>query len=338
MLVAGGWEFLCPPMADCAGPEEPLLADAAVYDARADSWRSVTGPPFGIRRQEYAAAALDGSAYLLSSCAGGPQCDSPTRLLEYDVAQDRWTDHGEVPGRRSYRHLVALDGTLLAYSGTDEHGEVDDVIFDPASGTWSDLPDDPLPRSYDRFVVPADDQLVLTASSSAALDAGEDTGKLAARFDPSTGAWTRLPDAPGQGYQLMATDDGPLLNGHFIDAPGWLLDARTWEWTALPAQEGETNDLRGVLDAASATYDVPNSVGEMASSNRLHVYDSSTDGYVTVDPLPDRADVYDDSSTALGRDLFVYGGQRWPGAEGADVGDGELVGDAWLWTAPRPSG
>jgi hypothetical protein len=67
------------------------------------------------------------------------------------------------------------------------------------------------------------------------------------------------------------------------------------------------------------------------------VYDSTADALVRIPPLPGREDVYDDSSTALGRDLFVYGGQRWVGdgleGDGLD-GDGELVGDAWLWSAP----
>ena len=35
------------------------------------------------------------------------------------------------------------------------------------------------------------------------------------------------------------------------------------------------------------------------------------------------------SSTALRRDLVIHGGQRW--SKGYD---GELDGDAWLWTVP----
>ena len=37
----------------------------------------------------------------------------------------------------------------------------------------------------------------------------------------------------------------------------------------------------------------------------------------------------DSSLTSVGRDLFQYGGQRWQG------NDGELLGQAWLWHAPR---
>ena len=239
------------------------------------------------------------------------------------------------PGSRDakhYRQLIPVGRTLLVYSGSDEAGEVADLVFDPKRSTWTDLPDDPLPRTFDRFIVPSGGHLVLTGSSIAALEAGEDSTKLAARFDPDTGGWIRLPNAPGQGYQLLPTDRGPLLNGHFIDSPGWILDPQTWTWSALPERASEHTDLSGVLNRDRAIYDIPNSVGQMASTNRLLVYDSRTDAFVTVPAPPGREDVYDDSSTALGRDLFVYGGQRWTG-DGLD-GDGELVGDAWLWTAP----
>ena len=334
MLVVGGWEFLCPPTADCSTPDAPLLDDGAVYDRTTDSWSTIAPPPFGVRRTEHATAALDGSAYLLTGCADGPTCDARLRLLSYDVAHNRWTDHGPVPGPTHYRHLTTFDQKLLVYSGSDEHGEAADLVFDPRRSTWSELPDDPLPRTYDRFVVSVRDQLVVTASSHAALESGEDTGKLAAMLDLASGRWTSLPDAPGPGYELLPTDRGPLLNGHFIDAPAWILDPDSWTWSALPGSEGEHNDLRGVLNQDGAIYDIPNSVGQMASTMQLFVYDSGAAALVAVPAPPGREDVYDDSSTALGRDLFVFGGQRWTG-DGL-TGDVELVADAMLWTAPQP--
>ena len=332
MLVVGGWKFLCPPQADCAAPQAPMLSDGAVYDPATDSWSTISSAPFGLRRQEYAAAALEGSAYLLTSCAAGPTCDARPRLLSYDLASDRWTDHGPVPGPKHYRHVATLDRTLLVYSGSDERGEIADLVFDPERSTWTKLPDDPLPPTFDRFIVPEGDQLVLAGSSLSALESGGDAPKLVARLDLAAGEWTELPNAPGQGYQLLPSDRGPLLNGHFIESPGWILDRDTWTWSALSGHAGEHNDLSGVLDRERATYDIQNSVGQMASTNRLFVYDSRTDAFVTIPALPSREDVYDDSNTALGRDLFVFGGQRWIG-DGL-AGDGELVGDAWLWTAP----
>jgi hypothetical protein len=137
---------------------------------------------------------------------------------------------------------------------------------------------------------------------------------------------------PGAGLPADAHRPRPLLNRHFIDSPGWLLDPDTWTWSELPDQSGKHTDLRGVLESARATYDIPNSVGQMASTTRLYVYDSASEAFTTIPAPPGWEDMYDDSSTALGRNLFVYGGQRWAG-EGLND-DGELVGDAWVWSAP----
>ena len=137
----------------------------------------------------------------------------------------------------------------------------------------------------------------------------------------------------GQALPLFPTDRGPLLAGHFGDtASAWILDPGSWAWSALPDHGSGGAGVSGVLNRDRATYDIPNSVGEMASTVRLYVYDSAEQAFVTIPAPPGREDVYDDSSTALGRDLFVSGGQRWTG-DGA-TGDGELVSDAWVWTAP----
>jgi hypothetical protein len=332
MLVVGGWKFLCPPGGDCAVPEAPLLDDGAVYDRATDSWSRISPAPLGVRRAEYGATALNGSAYLITSCADGPMCAAQPRLLSYSLANDHWTDHGPVPGPKHHRRLTPVGRNLLVYSGSDEHGEVADLVFDPLRSRWTELPDDPMPRAFDRFVVPVGDQLILTGSSHAALESGEDSRTLAARLDLASNKWTALPSAPGQGYQLLPAERGPLLNGHFIDSPGWILDYDSWTWSPLQESTGEHNDLSGVLNNDLATYDIPNSVGQMASTMRLHVYDSVTEEFVTIPAPPDRDNVTDDSSTALGRDLFVFGGQRWTGD--GPTSEGELVSDARLWTAP----
>lgn len=327
MLVVGGWEFLCPPGADCSTPEGPLLRDGAVYDPASNSWTRVTEPPFGVRRAEFATTALDGWAYLLTGCADGPACDARPRLLSYDLADDRWTDHGAVPGPERHRHLTTWGESLLAYSSSDEHREAADLVYDPRSATWEELPDDPLPSTFDRFVVAAEDDLVLAGSSRAALDSGESSPKLAARFDMATGEWTTLPQAPGPGYQLFPSDDGPLLNAHYFESPGAVLDTGSWTWSELPEGPEEYDDLSGVLGEDRATYDVY-SIG----GSELLLYDTAGGRFLTLTAPSGREEVYDDSTAALGRDLFVYGGQRWRGD--ALDGEGELLGDAWLWRAP----
>lgn len=114
VLVVGGEEFSCPPNADCTASEEPLFDDGAVYDAATDSWRAAAPAPFGLRAEQHATAALDGTAFLLTRCASGTACDAPQRLLSYRLADDRWTDHGPVPGPApGPRRILPLDRTPL---------------------------------------------------------------------------------------------------------------------------------------------------------------------------------------------------------------------------------
>lgn len=144
--------------------------------------------------------------------------------------------------------------------------------------------------------------------------------------------WSALPDAPGSGYQLLPTSSGAVLNGHYIDSPGWVLDAGSWTWSELPGGLHEDRDLSGVLMRDRAVYDTANSVGQVAARGAF-VYDAEEHSYVSIPPFAARRNVSDDSTAALGRDLFVFGGQRWTGD--AMDGTGELRNDAWLWTAPE---
>lgn len=344
-LVVGGWELLCPPGADCSHPDGPLFRDGAVYDPAQDSWTPTAPAPHGVRRLERAAVGLDGSAWLLSACASGVTCEGRARLLEYDLAADRWTDHGAVPGPERSRALVAVGDRLLLPTISDEGGEAPDLLFDPTGGAWRELPDDPLGRSFDRFVVPVGDGLVLKGSSIDDVRGGGPSTAAAARFDLASWGWSPLSDAPVPGYQLVTSERGPVLVGHFVETSGALLDPATWTWSRLPepgaGPRGRTSHLGGVLGRDGAVYDVPNSVGEMASRLRVLVWDASASAYLVLPAMPGgREEVYDDSSAALGRDLLVIGGQRWASggdgaAEGALGREGELVREAWLWSAPR---
>ena len=327
VLVVGGWEFYCPPGAGCSSPPGPLFADGALYDATSDSWRPVAQAPFGLRDDGGTAAILDGTAYLVSMCADGPACGAPPRLLSYRPVEDRWTDHGPVPGRE-YGGSIITVGRTVVFVGTDDGNKFGDLVFDPVDSTWTELPRDPLPPVYDRFLVPVGDQLVVAGSPLTDLRTEERQPKVAARFDLAAGQWTPLPDAPGEGYELFPTDRGPLLVGSTRGEPNWLLDPATWAWTEVRESTGRDEDVDGVVNRERASYYLDGSLGGPAYTTTV-VFDSATGGFLTLRPPPGREDVSGGSSTALGRDLVIHGGQRWSGGY-----DGELVGDAWLWSAP----
>ncbi|KRF36132.1 hypothetical protein [Nocardioides sp. Soil805] len=330
VVVVGGWELLCPPTADCAFPEEPLHADGAVLNTRTDEWSPMAPAPFGLVGEQRQTAALGGSVFTVTGCRTGMGCAGAPELLEYDVAADRWHEHGRVPGfRSSYVALVPVGDRLVVHRASDEQGRPADLVFDPGAGSWDRLPADPLPEVYDRFAVAVGDDLVLAGSPTAALDDGgvPDT-KLLARLDLETGTWTRLPDAPGPGYQLWAAGDELLLNGHY--RPVWLLDPETGRWREGPSVEGDRGvDVYGAVDGDRSTYELY-SVGSLGSDGRARLYNVGTGDLLTVAAPPGREDAYDDTSTAVGSSLFVFGGQEWTGSR-----EGTLLHDAWLWTPPE---
>jgi hypothetical protein len=325
VVVVGGWAMLCPPTADCAFPDEPLLADGAVLDTRTDEWSPMAVAPFGLGGEQRQTVALGGSLFTVTGCRSGMGCAGAPELLEYDVAADRWIEHGRLPGRRTaYVALVRIGDRLFVHRGSEEQGRPPDLVLDPRSGTWETVPVDPLPEVHDRYAVAVGDNLVLAGSPTAALDDGgvPDT-KLLARLDVASGRWTRLPDAPGPGFQLWAAGDRLLLNGHY--RPVWLLDPATGRWTAGPDLDGERGvDVYGVVDGDDSTYEL-SSVGALASEGRARLYDVDAADFLTLGAPAGREEAYDDTSTAVGSSLFVFGGQEWSGPR-----DGTLLRDAWL--------
>ena len=45
LLVAGGWDFTCPPAADCGLPESPPLADGAMFEPDSGAWTAIADAP-----------------------------------------------------------------------------------------------------------------------------------------------------------------------------------------------------------------------------------------------------------------------------------------------------
>jgi hypothetical protein len=70
-----------------------------------------------------------------------------------------------ISGGASGYQLAPAGGDVVAYAGTDEQGGRPDWRFTPGTARWEELPDDPLPRSYDRQVVADGASLLLFAKA-----------------------------------------------------------------------------------------------------------------------------------------------------------------------------
>lgn len=321
VVVVGGWEFLCPPNADCDPPPDPPFVDGAAYDPAARTWRSIADAPMDVRG--VFPAVVDGAVYLLAP----GEADRFT-LLGYDPVADSWTEL-PAPLAGGYHELASVGSSLVAYADSDERGEVPDWRFDVTTGEWSELPDDPLPAMYDRSVVAADDgrALLLFGAPLGSDSALAEQPVLGARLDLEMLVWTELPPSPSRGFRAWGVDDRVVLEPHF-GGTGGLFDPAINAWAPLPGAQSPSFDDGSV----AGTYGRDGAVYVDASGWVFHL---PSGRWLEIEPVDDRI-VYPLSSvTAVDRDLFVFGGERWTSdGEHGTASDGELLGDAWLWRAP----
>ncbi|MFE9611240.1 carboxypeptidase regulatory-like domain-containing protein [Streptomyces sp. NPDC006012] len=111
--------------------------DASVYDPATDSWSMIAAYPEPVSWQ--ACGAIDGLLY----CAGGLGADNNdiAHTYVYDPAADSWSKLADLPATQWGSSYTAANGQLLLASGVSNNALTNrSQAFDPASGTWSALP------------------------------------------------------------------------------------------------------------------------------------------------------------------------------------------------------
>ncbi len=236
LAIGGDTGDECPPRADCAAPNSAAV-DGAALDVADRTWRPIADAPRPV--PAYSPHALVGEE-LFVVVAG--------TVLVYEIAEDRWTT---LPRRIDgwYQPVADVDRLVLV-SGSDEQGGRADLVWTPATRTWSELPDDPLGPSFDRTLVSTPRGLVLGAHDLVeSPGAGADPSYVeAALLDRGTGRW-RTFGPSGQlgapwavvGDRLVAvsldgTDGGGDPPGDYgRRVPfGGRLDLATGAWSPLP--------------------------------------------------------------------------------------------------------
>ncbi len=311
IIVAGGWDFLCPPEADCALPTTPPFADGAALNLATGRWRRIADAPVGFRAA--VTAVLGADVYALSQCDQGPTCPAGRVLLRYRSEANEW-DLLPAPDDLGSQGLVAVGDGVVAYSQSDERGSQPDYRFLAAEGRWVPLPDDPLPPVYDRFALEYGGRLMLFGTP---LGGDEPSTKLAAAYDPGTNAWAELAASGTVGFQVWRAGPSLYLNPHFRTAGGGIYDPELNRWRPLP--NPPHHDLAGVIADHEATY-------AQASG---WVLDTRSENWLEIEPRPAPVEVFDMvTAAAPGQRMVVFGGQTWWS------GEGQLVDDTWLWTPP----
>lgn len=112
-------------------------------------------------------------------------------FLVYNVRDDRWAelDPPPVPVGTSLV-LVAAGDKILGYHPTQERGVLPDLMYDPATGEWTDLPADPLAPSFDRSAVwTGQEFLLLGLEVVPQPNSARPSLYRAAGLDPTGGTW-----------------------------------------------------------------------------------------------------------------------------------------------------
>jgi hypothetical protein len=201
VVLVGGDEEPCHPAASCAAPTVPPLADGAAYNPQTSAWRSIADPPFGFA---WAVPFVFESTAYLWVPGESYRPDAPSGFLAYRFERDSW-DELSLPTDEDPDAYVflTLEDKIVALSWGDEPREIPDFVFDVASETWSELPDDPLSPGYDRVMRWTGEELVLFDHELG--DTDDDARLRAAAFDFETGGWRVLDDPDAARRQTHAT-------------------------------------------------------------------------------------------------------------------------------------
>lgn len=327
VVVMGGTDARpCPPTASCVLPNEMPFRDGAALDPRTGRWRPIAEAPVPLGLAT--SAAIGDTAYLWLTGTGWSP-GAPAAFVAYDAGDDRWRQLPFPAGDpHEWPRLASAGDLIVAYQGTQESGVRPDLVFDPSTETWEELPPDPLIRSFDRGMVWTDAGLVLLGLEDVPQPGSEEPAVYrAAVLDLPTRTWSRLPDSEVIGYDptwfwagglvvnaSLGSGDGGEVNGWGRSYPnGGMLDPVRRRWFPLPDPPRPGPYPHVSLGG-----------GDYVVSPNGWVLHVPSETWSELEPPPRTAD----EKQALmwtGERLFVWGGVRWRGMEA------EIISDAWFW-------
>lgn len=286
----------------------PLLRPAAAQD-NAPRWTSAA--PASLARQELYPAVLDGKIYV----AGGllsPNTGYSAHLEAYDPATDRWTRLATLPEARHHIALATAGGLLYGVGGfsggfPNWQAQASVYVYDPAANRWRDGVDLPAPNAEGVVATVAGKIHVVGGRVRATADARHfhthaDTAQ-AQVFDPASGRWSAIADAPtARNSAASAVIDGRL----------YVVGGRQ----ALQQPDGTLRQVN-----------VPN----------LEVYDPASGRWSTRAPMPQARGGL--AAAAWGGRLYVFGGEQWVPAQKV-FADGWVYDprtDRWAGLPPLPT-
>ena len=317
----------------------PVVAAGPASAPRADAkaaWSAPAAQGKPTARHENAFVALDGRLYLL-----GGRGDRPLEI--FDPASGRWSRGAAPPLELHHLQALAYEGRLYVIGaftgGFPEEQPLDHVlVYDPASDRWSEGAEVPAHRRRGAAGVVAHGGRIY-------LVGGNTRGHMSGyvpwldEFDPATGRWRELADAPHARDHFHAV----VIDGRIYAAGGRRTSHDTGETMSLTIPQVDAYDIAsGRWSTLDAPLPTPRAgAGAVAMDGTLVVlggespaqvpghaeveaYDPAQGRWTTLAPLPKGR--HGTQATLLDGVLHVAAGS-------GDRGGGPELDDHWALRA-----
>jgi len=214
-------------------PESPASPEPS---SSSDGWETVQTEDKPTGRHENAFTSINGHLYLL-----GGRGDRPVE--RYNPGTNSWKQVADMPKEMHHFQARAHNGKIWVIGAlTGNYPDEDPVpkiyTFDPSSNEWSVEAPIPEDRRRGAAGVALHDGVFYIVGG---IQNGHVDGYVAwlDRYNPETGEWTRLPDAPHKRDHFQAG----IVNGQLIAAGGRRTSADTGEVFQLTVPHTDVYDL-----------------------------------------------------------------------------------------------
>jgi hypothetical protein len=245
---------------DAPAAPVPSAAAAAVAEGRA-AWHTLPEGEGPMLRHEHGYVEVGGRFFLIGGRGERP-------VEEFDPATGRWTRRATPPLEMHHFQAVAYDGRIYVLGaltgGWPNEPPIPHVyIYDPAADRWERGPEVPEARRRGAAGVVVHDGEIFLVSG---IQVGHSSGHVPwlDAFDPRTGRWRVLADAPrardhfhavvldGRLYAVGGRRSSAATNQPFqlTVAEVDVYDFATDRWTTLPAASNLPTERAGTATVA----------------------------------------------------------------------------------------
>ncbi|NNF66795.1 MAG: hypothetical protein HKM98_04725, partial [Gammaproteobacteria bacterium] len=222
-----------------------------IFDLETNQWSTRSSPPLELHH--FQATVVDGLVYIIGAYTGSwPFEDAVDHVYTYDPILDQWSVGPLIPAERRrgsaaavvHQNQIYVAGGIVG--GHGEHAEAKRWLdkFDPATGSWTVLPDMPTARDHFGAAIVAGKIYAVAGRDSGASDGVDVTVSQTDVYDINASSWGTLPSSSNiptarSGVGVTSSGDLVIVIGGEGQGQAWdsveALDTTSGNWQTLPA-------------------------------------------------------------------------------------------------------